>query len=151
MLYSFGYGKRYYYYENEFAHTLTDGTSYAFSTHSDNIKRHLNHNIRLGINYHLAKDHQLSFAYTSQLNSTRGTSEDDGDFTSLLRIHAKSQFHNFRLDYSTPFGFSAGAEYTYYNSPDEQWLKSSLYDEIYDITSQQRIDNGTLTSSRSTT
>ena len=140
MLYSFGHGKRYYYYENEFAHTLTDGTSYAFSTHSDNIKRHLNHNIRLGINYHLAKDHQLSFAYTSQLNNTRGTSEDDGDFTSLLRIHAKSQFHNFRLDYSTPFGFSAGAEYTYYNSPDEQWLKSSLYDEIYDITSQQRID-----------
>ncbi len=66
--------------------------------------------------------------------------KDDGDFTSLLRIHAKSQFHNFRLDYSTPFGFSAGAEYTYYNSPDEQWLKSSLYDEIYDITSQQRID-----------
>lgn len=151
MLYSFGHGKRYYYYENEFAHTLTDGTSYAFSTHSDNIKRHLNHNIRLGINYHLAKDHQLSLAYTSQLNNTRGTSEDDGDFTSLLRIHAKSQFHNFRLDYSTPFGFSAGAEYTYYNSPDEQWLKSSLYDEIYDITSQQRIDNGTLTSSRSTT
>lgn len=37
MLYSFGHGKRYYYYENEFAHTLTDGTSYAFSTHSDNI------------------------------------------------------------------------------------------------------------------
>ena len=140
MLYSFGHGKRYYYYENEFAHTLTDGTSYAFSTHSDNNKRHLNHNIRLGINYHLAKNHQLSFAYTSQLNNTRGTSEDDGDFTSLLRIHAKSQFHNFRLDYSTPFGFSAGAEYTYYNSPDEQWLKSSLYDEIYDITSQQRID-----------
>ena len=60
MLYSFGHGKRYYYYENEFAHTLTDGTFYAFSTHSDNIKRHLNHNIRLGINYHLAKDHQLS-------------------------------------------------------------------------------------------
>ena len=29
MLYSFGHGKRYYYYENEFAHTLTDGTSYA--------------------------------------------------------------------------------------------------------------------------
>lgn len=55
MLYSFGHGKRYYYYENEFAHTLTDGTSYAFSTHSDNIKRHLNHNIRLGINYHLAR------------------------------------------------------------------------------------------------
>lgn len=25
MLYSFGHGKRYYYYENEFAHTLTDG------------------------------------------------------------------------------------------------------------------------------
>ena len=47
MLYSFGHGKRYYYYENEFAHTLTDGTSYAFSTHSDNIKRHLNHNIRI--------------------------------------------------------------------------------------------------------
>ena len=140
MLYSFGHGKRYYYYENEFAHTLTDGTSYDFSTHSDNTKRHLNHNVRLGINYNIAKDHQLSFSYTSQLSNTRGTSEDYGDFNSLLRIHAKSQLHNFRLDYSTPFGFSAGAEYTYFNSPDEQWLNSSLYDEELDIASHQRIN-----------
>ncbi len=140
MNYSFGHGKRYYYYENEFAHNLADGTSYAFTTHSDNTKRHLNHNVRLGINYNIAKDHQLSFAYTSLLNNTRGTSADYGDFTSLLKVHAKSQLHNFRLDYSTPFGFSAGAEYTYYNSPDEQSLNSSLYDEEFDIASQQRIN-----------
>lgn len=130
---------------------MTDGTSYAFSTHSNNIKRHLNHNIRLGINYHLAKDHLLSFAYTSQLNNTRGTSEDDGDFTSLLRIHAKSQFHNFRLDYSTPFGFSAGAEYTYYNSPDEQWLKAVSTMRFTTSQASSESTNGTLTSSRSTT
>lgn len=140
MLYSFGHGKRSYQYDNEFAHTLADGTSYAYSTHSNNIKRHLNHNIRLGINYNIAKDHQLSFAYTSQLNNSRGTSQDEGSFNSLLRIHAKSQLHNFRLDYSTPFGLSAGAEYTYYNSPDEQWLNSSLYDEELDIASKQRIN-----------
>ncbi len=140
MLYSFGHGKRYYKYENEFAHTLEDGTSYDFSTHSDNNKRHLNHNIRMGINYNIAKDHQISFAYTSLLNNSRGTSEDYGDINSILKIHAKSQLHNFRLDYSTPFGFSAGAEYTYYNSPDEQWLKSNLYDEVLDIASHQRIN-----------
>ena len=150
LLYAFTHGKTYSYYNNEFAHTLTDGTSYSYATRSDNMKRLLNHNIRLGINYNIAKDHQISFAYTSQLNNNKGTSEDTGDFNSLLKIHSKSRLHNFRIDYSTPFGFSAGAEYTYYQSPDEQWLRSSLItgstsqeepsDFNYDITSNQRIN-----------
>lgn len=154
MLYAFSHGKTYSYYNNEFAHALTDGTSYSYKTRSDNSKRHLNHNIRLGINYNIAKEHQISFAYTSQINNSRGESEDNGDFNSLLKIHAKSQLHDFRMDYSTPFGFSAGAEYTFYQSPDEQWVKSSLFKETsssnqtqtasndfdYDIASHQRIN-----------
>lgn len=140
LLYSFSHGKRFNYYNNEFAHTLADGTSYSFATRSNNGKRNLDHNIRLGINYNIAKDHQISFAYTSQLGSSHGVSEDEGDFSSILKIHQKSQLHDFRLDYTTPFGLSAGAEYTYYHSPDEQWVNSSLIAENYDIASNQRID-----------
>lgn len=88
----------------------------------------------------MAKDHQISFAYTAQLKSSRGEMEDTGDYTSLLSIHTKSQFHDFRLDYTTPFGLSAGAEYTYYHSPDEQRVKSSLLADDYDIASNQHVD-----------
>lgn len=142
MLYSFHHGKKTYYYDNEFAHDLTDGTSYSYNIRNDNSRRFLEHNIRLGINYSIAQDHQISFAYTSQLEDNKKFSEDSGDFASLLKINSKSQLHDFRLDYSTPFGFSAGAEYTYYQSPDEQWVKSSLFNEgiSYDIASKQHIN-----------
>lgn len=142
MLYSFHHGKKTYYYDNEFAHDLTDGTSYSYNIRNDNSRRFLEHNIRLGINYSIAQDHQISFAYTSQLEDNKKFSEDSVDFASLLKINSKSQLHDFRLDYSTPFGFSAGAEYTYYQSPDEQWVKSSLFNEgiSYDIASKQHIN-----------
>ena len=142
MLYSFSHGKSFYYTDNEFAHNLADGSSYSYITRSDINGRKLNHNIRLGINYNIAKNHQISLAYTSQLDDLKRTAESSGDFESFLRINTKSYLHNLRLDYSTPFGFSAGAEYTYYKSPDEQWVTSSLFDtdEIYDITSKQNIN-----------
>ena len=146
LLYAFKHGKASSYSNNEFAHTLADGTSYSYATRSDNLSRFLNHDIRLGINYQIAKNHQISFAYTTQLKDEKRTSEDKGDFNSLLKINSKSHLHNFRLDYSTPFGFTAGAEYTYYQSPDEQWLRSSLISQSntsdfnYDVTSNQRIN-----------
>lgn len=146
LLYAFKHGKASSYSNNEFAHTLADGTSYSYATRSDNLSRFLNHDIRLGINYQIAKDHQISFTYTTQLKDEKRTSEDKGDFNSLLKINSESHLHNFRLDYSTPFGFTAGAEYTYYQSPDEQWLRSSLIsqnntsDFNYDVTSNQRIN-----------
>ena len=141
-LYSFGHGKDANHYNNEFAHTLTDGSSYSFITRSDILRRLLKHNIRLGINYNIAKNHQISLAYTSQITNKKSTTKDSGDYESLLRINTKSYLHNFRLDYSTPFGFSAGAEYTYYKSPDEQWVNSSLFgfDECYNIASKQHIN-----------
>ena len=96
----------------------------------------------MGINYNIAQDHQISFAYTLQLEDNKKISEDSGDFTSLLKINSKSHLHDFCLDYSTPFGFSAGAEYTYYQSPDEQCVKSSFFNEgiSYDISSKQHIN-----------
>ena len=142
MLYSFGHGKNSHYLDNEFAHTLTDGSSYSYITRTDANGRNLKHNIRLGINYNIAKNHLISFAYTSQLTDKKGTSEDSGSYESLLKINTKTQLHDFRLDYSTPFGFSAGAEYTYYKSPDEQKVNSSLFDSdmSYDIASRQNIN-----------
>ena len=142
MLYSFSHGKTFYYTDNEFAHNLTDGSSYSYVTRSDINGRNLSHNIRLGINHNIAKNHQISLAYTSQFDDQKRTAESSGDFESLLKINTKSYLHNFRLDYTTPFGFSAGAEYTYYKSPDEQWITSSLFDtdENYDITSKQNIN-----------
>lgn len=142
MLYSFHHGKKMYYYDNEFAHDLTDGTFYSYNIRNDNARRILEHNIRLGINYNIAQDHQISFAYTLQLEDNKKISEDSGDFTSLLNINSKSHLHDFCLDYSTPFGFSAGAEYTYYQSPDEQCVKSSFFNEgiSYDISSKQHIN-----------
>lgn len=148
LLYAFSHGLTSHYYNNEFAHTLTDGTSYSYATRNDNLSRNNKHNIRLGINYNIAKNHRLSFAYTSEIGNHHASSNDTGDFTSFLRINSKTQLHNFRLDYASPFGLTAGAEYTYYKSPDEQWLKSSLLEDPtsahrefnYDIASDQRIN-----------
>lgn len=140
FLYSLSHGLSSKYYDNEFAHELVDGTSYKFVTRNDIVGRNNIHNIRLGANYNIAPKHSLSFAYTSEIRNSHTSSEDTGDYVALLKIYDKSQLHDFRLDYSAPFGFHAGAEYTYYNSPDEQWLKSGLFKDVYDIASKQRID-----------
>ena len=140
MLYSFAHGLTSSYYNNEFAHTLTDGSSYSYATRTDNLSRKNDHNIHLGINYNIAKHHSISFAYLSEIGNRHTDSEDTGDFTSLLRIQGKEQLHNFRLDYSSPFGLTAGAEYTYYKAPDEQWLKSNTFHYDIDIASDQRIN-----------
>ena len=140
FLYSLSHGLGSKYYDNEFAHELSDGTSYKFVTRNDIVSRNNIHNIRLGANYIIAPKHNISFAYTSEIKNTHTTSEDTGDYVAMLKIHDKSQLHDFRLDYSAPFGLQVGAEYTYYNAPEEQWLKSGLVKDVYDIASKQRID-----------
>lgn len=140
FLYSLSHGLSSKYYNNEFAHELVDGTSYKFVTRNDMVGRNNVHNIRLGANYDFAPKHNLSFAYTSEIENRHTSSEDTGDYAALLKVYSKSQLHDLRLDYYAPFGFQAGAEYTYYNSPDEQWLKSGLFKDVYDIASKQRID-----------
>ncbi len=140
FLYSLSHGLNSKYYDNEFAHELVDGTSYKFVTRNDMVTRNNIHNIRLGANYNIAHNHSISLAYTSEMKNRHTSSEDTGDYVALLKIYDKSQLHDFRLDYSAPFGFQAGAEYTYYNSPDEQWLKSGLVEGVCDIASKQRID-----------
>ena len=111
---------------------LTDRSNY----HSNN------HNIRLGMDYSLAQDNVLSLVYTTQLSNYRNTSTSIGTQNSESKRDGDSQLHNIKLDYRTPFGLSTGTDFTFYKSPDKQYVKSNMENEKINIRydEQQRIN-----------
>ncbi|MBQ3812806.1 MAG: TonB-dependent receptor family protein, partial [Bacteroidales bacterium] len=65
-----------------------------------------------------------------------------GTEISTARIDRNKQLHNVRADYMAPFGLSVGAEYTHYNKPSNQLLKSTFEGEewYFRTEDQQTID-----------
>lgn len=138
FLYSYGYGRGYFLTDKEALHTLKDGTVHPMNTHEMQKSRHNVHSLRLGGDYNIAKDHQLSFVYNGSFTNGHNVGTVDGVQTSHTLTRSTPQLHNGRIDYRTPFGMKAGVEYTNYNSPTSQLLHSQLYDEQLDFRSQDR-------------
>lgn len=72
---------------------------------------------------------QLSFVYNGSYSTYHSLMDIYGTQQSNTRSSSTDWLHNGRLDYRTPFGLKAGAELTYYRSPSDQLLHSSMQGE----------------------
>lgn len=142
FLYSYGHGRSYFLTDKKAMHTLADGTVHPMNTSESQKSRHNSHNIRWGIDYNFAENHQVSVVYNGKFANAHNLSAVDGTQLSNVRTRSTDQLHNGRVDYRTPFGMKAGAEFTYYCSPSKQLLHSKLDDIELDFLSNdyQRIN-----------
>ena len=143
FLYSHDHGKDFRTTDKEARHwQAADGSTHQVENHETNRSRAHIHTFRLGSDYVWADDHALSFVYNGSYNlrhvrqQTRGTemSENLSDRSAWL--------HNGRLDYRTPIGLKAGAEFTWYHTPNDQRLTSEMEGTRLDFyaTDMQRIN-----------
>lgn len=142
FLYSYNYGRSYSLTDKEALHTLADGSVHPLNMHETHRGRNNTHSMRLGTDYNFSKEHQLSLVYNANYSNGRYMTAVNGTQHSSTLSRSTDQLHNGRIDYRTPFGMKAGAEFTYYISPSSQLLNSSLGDTQLDFLSkdQQRIN-----------
>lgn len=142
VLYSHTHGRRYFLTDKEAVHTLADGSVHPINTSEALRGRSHTHNFRLGADYDLAKDHQLSFVYNGRYVTSHTHIDVAGTQLSTTRSNSTDRLHNVRLDYRTPFGLNAGAEWTGFRSPSDQLLHSRMKDDKLDFYTEdcQRID-----------
>lgn len=142
FLYSYDYGRNYFLTDKEAMHTLANGTVQPMNTNELQKARHNTHNIRWGADYNLGEDHQLSIVYNGNFTNAHNLSTVNGTQMSDVNTRSIDRLHNGRIDYRTPFGLKAGAEFTYYCSPSTQLLHSKLNDSQLDFLSNdyQRIN-----------
>lgn len=142
LLYSYNFGRNWMKTDKEAVHTLADGTVHQMDLNDISTSRHNGHDVRLGMDYTFSKDNSLSFVYTTQLSNGSNHGTVSGAENSTTVSDYSSQLHNARLDYNAPFGLRAGAEFTWFNTPTEQLLHSSMGEEQLDFLSNdnQRIN-----------
>lgn len=129
FLYSHTHGRNYSITDKEAMHSLADGSVHPINTNEVGHSRSHGHSFRLGTDYNIAKDHQLSFVYNGKYGTYHNRVNITGSQISKTNSNSTDWLHNGRLDYRTPFGLKAGAELTYYRSPSDQLLHSRLQDE----------------------
>ena len=126
FLYSHKHGRTYTTTDKDAMHALADGSVYPMATDEVRRGRSHTHSFRVGADYTIAKDHQLSFVYNGNYTTSHNRMNINGSQQSATLSNSTDWLHNGRLDYSTPFGMKAGVEFTYYRSPSDQLLNSRL-------------------------
>lgn len=132
LLYSYNYGRTFYGMDKKAIHTV-DNMTYPIDILSKGKSRFNDHNVRLGIDYSLAKDNVLSFVYTAQIEDASRNNTSTGSVDSNVDSESDNTLHNIRLDYLASFGLKSGVEFTYYHSPGTQVLHSTMNDERQDF------------------
>lgn len=125
-------------------HKLNNET-YDIEQHNKGTKEDLAHNIRLGGEYTLNNEDKLSLAYTAGLSPDGKSMENSvGSFSnSTNHKDFDNSMHNISLSFSSHDAFSAGVDYTRYNSLFYQDFQDTRTDgTINDFTSdsKQKID-----------
>ena len=143
FLYSHDHGKGFNTTDKEARHwqEATDET-HLIENHEVARSRSHTHSFRLGADYEIGKDHDLSFVYNGAYGTSHTNQHTTGTQTATNRSTQTSWLHNGRLDYRTPVGLSAGAEFTWYRTPGDQFLHSEMEGERMDFytTDLQRIN-----------
>ena len=86
----------------------------------------ITHDYRLGMNYAFSKNHHLDIAYTGNWEKASSNIQTTG--LSVGRTHHDSHeyLHNVDVNYSLPFGLILSGSYTYYRTPQQQWLDGTM-------------------------
>lgn len=142
LLYSYSYSRYRRETDKEALHTLADGSVHPMDMYDVTTSRDNTHRIRFGSDYSIGENHLLSFVYNSAFTDAKRYATVSGTQHSITDSYSDSQLHNAKLDYQTPFGLKAGAEFTYYHTPGGQLLYSTLGEETKNFRSRdnQRIN-----------
>lgn len=142
LIYSYGFNQTHIEISTETLHRLNDGSVHFISENRLEDTREKSRQIRWGADYFLGDNHRISLVYNGNLGESGTDFGTTGTLVSTTRIDETKQLHNVRADYTSPFGLSLGMEYTHYNKPSNQLLKSTFEAESWNIRTeeQQMID-----------
>ena len=127
FLYSHTHGKDFNTTDKEARHWQeAEDKTYLIENHEEARSRNHTHSFRLGTDYQFGKDHNLSFVYNGSYHTRHVRQHTTGTQTAENLSGRTSWLHNGRLDYRTPIGLSAGAEFTWYRTPGTQLLSSEM-------------------------
>ena len=142
LIYSYGFNQIHNDNTMEARHRLNDGSIHSISQNELVDTRDKSHQVRWGADYFFAENHRVSLVYNGNFGKSGTDLNTTGTEISTARIDRNKQLHNVRADYMAPFGLSVGAEYTHYNRPSNQLLKSTFEGEEWNFRTedQQTID-----------
>lgn len=143
FLYSHSHGESFNTTDKEARHwQQADGSTHLIDNHEEMRARSHTHSFRLGTDYTLAENHSLSFVYNGAYATSHTRQNSTGTQTAESVSGQTSWLHNGRLDYRTPIGLKAGAEFTWYNAPGDQLLHSRMGNDSLDFYTEdgQRIN-----------
>ena len=86
----------------------------------------IRHYYRLGMNYAFSKSHRLDIAYTGNRKKNSSNSQTTGLSVSRVHLDSHVYLHNVDVNYSLPFGLTLSGSYTYYRTPQQQWLDGTM-------------------------
>ena len=139
ILYSHTHGKSFSETGSEAHHSLNDGTVHEIIDASTSESQSHRHNWRVGADYNFDQKHSLSGVYTGSYAKGTGVYTTTGFHNAVNNALSVNQMHNGRIDYNTPFGLSAGAEFTSYKSPIIQALNNPDGSNILTANDNQNI------------
>lgn len=104
------------------AHHTVKGQMYDVNQVTEHTGRSLAHTLRAGGTYKFDADNSLELSYTTQFSpSSQHHSHSSGSISeSFNDSRTHHQMHNAALNYTSGFGFRAGADYTNFTSTDTQ-------------------------------
>ena len=139
FLYSHAHGKGFNTTDKEARHWQeAEDKTYLIENHEEVRSRNHTHGFRLGTDYQFGKDHHLSFVYNGSYLTRHVRQHTVGTQTATNRRNQTSWLHNDRLDYRTPIGLSAGAEFTWYQAPGDQRMQSEMEGTRLDFYTEDR-------------
>ena len=86
----------------------------------------ITHDYRLGMNYAFSKNHCLDIAYTGNWEKASSNIQTTGLSVGRTHYDSHEYLHNVDLNYSLPFGLTLSGSYTYYRTPQQQWLDGTM-------------------------
>lgn len=130
-------------------HTL-DNRVYEMVLKTDATGYSGRHNVRFGMDYDLGNKHTLSAVYTSQVRYGQDRTTMRGTANSDKISDGNRQLHNAKVDYHSSFGLDAGFDFTFFDSPEQTGLRTSVQETERDFTydSNQRINRWLLYASQ---
>lgn len=142
IMYSHNHGQTFSPEQDKSVHTLTNGEAMDINNHGRTSSDYHSHTMRLGIDYSFAEKHKLSVVYNGSRSERDNKSAMAGTINSSAQRNHETWMHNAHIDYSLPFGLNASADYTYYESPSDQTIRSVMNGNRmdYNIKDQQRIN-----------
>ncbi len=135
--YAYANGRTYAEAEHEAQHPLGD-TRVDYYDKTSNRSKGYSHDFRAEIDYRIAQNHAIDFAYTGNVKKSDNHNWSVGNSVADQNSVGHNYLHNFDLSYSLPFGLHITGSYTYYKSPRDQRLDGTLNDLERNLTAQSK-------------